>query len=103
MLKNLSPLKILQIALLMLFFASFQQAYADDAAQQFEKLQTKSEKEYNKLCKQINLKTDKERISCLEAQVGYLTASFLVYREYYENTITILDLRYGNGLKNTRQ
>jgi len=103
MLKNLSPLKILQIALLMLFFASFQQAYAVDAAQQFEKLQTKSEKEYNKLCKQINPKTDKERISCLEAQVEYLTASFLVYREYYENTITILDLRYGNGLKNTRQ
>ena len=89
--------------ILTLFFVSCQQAYAVDAAQHFEKLQIKSEKEYNKLCKQINPKTDKERISCLEAQVLYLTNAFLVYREYYENTITILDLRYGNGLKNTRQ
>jgi hypothetical protein len=88
---------------LTLFFVSSHQAHAVDAAQHFEKLQIKSEKEYNKLCKQINPKTDKERISCLEAQVSYLTNAFLVYREYYENTITILDLRYGNGLKNTRQ
>jgi hypothetical protein len=87
----------------MLLFASCQPAHAVDAAQHFEKLQTKSEKEYNKLCKQINPKTDRERINCLEAKVEYLTNAFLVYREYYENTITILDLRYGNGLKNTRQ
>jgi hypothetical protein len=89
--------------IIMLLFASCQSAHAVDAAQRFEKLQTKSEKEYNKLCKQINPKTDKERINCLEAKVEYLTNAFLVYREYYENTITILDLRYGNGLKNTRQ
>jgi len=95
-------MKKLSIALT-LFFLFCHKAHAVDAAQQFEKLQTKTEKEYNKLCKQINPKTDKDRISCLEAQVGYLTASFLVYREYYENTITILDLRYDNGLKNTRQ
>jgi hypothetical protein len=89
--------------IIMLLFASCQPAHAVDAAQHFEKLQTKSEKEYNKLCKQINPKTDRERINCLEAKVEYLTNAFLVYREYYENTITILDLRYGNGLKNTRQ
>jgi len=103
MFKNFLPKKILQIAFLMSFFSSCQPAHAVDAAQRFEKLQTKSEKEYNKLCKQINPKTDKERINCLEAKVEYLTNAFLVYREYYENTITILDLRYGNGLKNTRQ
>lgn len=95
-------MKKLSIALT-LFFLFCHKAHAVDAAQHFEKLQIKSEKEYNKLCKQINPKTDKERISCLEAQVWYLTNAFLVYREYYENTITILDLRYGNGLKNTRQ
>jgi hypothetical protein len=87
----------------MLLFASCQPAHAVDAAQHFEKLQGKAEKEYKKLCKEINPKTDKERINCLEAKVEYLTNAFLVYREYYENTITILDLRYGNGLKNTRQ
>jgi len=89
--------------IIMLLFASCQPAHAVDPAQYFEKLQGKSEKEYNKLCKQINPKTDRERINCLEAKVEYLTNAFLVYREYYENTITILDLRYGNGLKNTRQ
>jgi hypothetical protein len=89
--------------IIMLLFASCQPAHAVDAAQQFEKLQGKSEKEYKKLCKEINPKTDRERINCLEAKVEYLTNAFLVYREYYENTITILDLRYGNGLKNTRQ
>lgn len=89
--------------ILTLFFVSCQQSYAVDAAQHFEKVQAKTEKVYNKFCIKTKPKTDKERIACLEAQVEYLTASFLVYREYYENTITILDLRYGNGLKNTRQ
>jgi DNA mismatch repair ATPase MutL len=89
--------------ILTLFFISCQQAYAIDAAQHFEKLQAKSSKKYEKLCVETKVKTDKERIACLEAHLEFLQNAFLVYREYYENTITILDLRYGNGLKNTRQ
>lgn len=88
--------------ILTLFLIFCQKSYAANPGY-FEALHAKSEPQYTKLCKRIKPKTDKERIDCLEAEVKYLTNAFLVYREYYENTITILDLRYGNDLKNTRQ
>ena len=88
--------------ILTLFFVSCQQSYAIEATTYYENLSKKAEKEYKRLCNRT-IRNDKERIDCLEAKIEYVATSFAVYREYYENTITILDLRYGNGLKNTRQ